>query len=105
MPLSKRINNLHLTNHQADESHHGMATLEYANQHQFQNHLQQQIFAKNDFNNNPNQQNGQIQHYHQYNPSLNEAENPHYYNRNKILYELYMDRERRLLNDGLKRSC
>lgn len=84
-----------------------MASLEYASQQQFQNHLPQQIFAKNDFNNNQNQnghQNGH-QHYQQYNPSLNEVENPHYYNRNKMLYELYIDRERRLLNDGLKRSC
>lgn len=84
-----------------------MPNLEYVTQQQYQVNInvQQQIFAaKNDFNNNHNH-NGHNQHYQQYNPSLSETENPHYYNRNKILYELYMERERRLLNDGFKRSC
>lgn len=74
LPLSKRINNLHLNNN-------GGATS--SSNHNGDHHLQQHL---------PQQQ---PQPLEVYNPDLTERENPHYFQKNKVLYELREERERR----------
>ncbi|XP_063705159.1 uncharacterized protein LOC134834437 [Culicoides brevitarsis] len=74
-PLSKRINNLHLT----------------------QNHQQQQQTSQNGHHSAPNviEDEDQPMDYEPYNPELTEEENPLYYRKNKLLYELHMERRGR----------
>lgn len=85
MPLSKRINNLHLNNSNSN--------------------LNFQLNSQN-LNNNLNITNGQDSSSSNsqfseegstegYNPELNHDENPFYYNKNKLLYDLYIERMRR----------
>lgn len=90
-PLSKRINNLHLSNFEE-------ATAQY-NQHQLphnhnnnNNHLPTNLHATiasksvngiSDVDNN------------MYDPELNESENPFYYGKNKLLHDLHLERLKR----------
>ncbi|XP_067636842.1 probable basic-leucine zipper transcription factor F [Eurosta solidaginis] len=114
-PLSKRINQLHLTN--MDEPNQSMPELHF-------NNPPKQAAADQDYNvgqinsngfntdhlmnlhNNNNQihhqqTQQQQQHMHlqhstsTYAPELNEAENPFYYIKNKLLYELHYERLKR----------
>lgn len=74
-PLSKRINNLHLS--------------PMTNQYPpviNNNHLEA---VHHDF------QQGNTAHSSLYNPDLKQHENPHYYDTNKVLYLLYVERLKR----------
>ena len=42
--------------------------------------------------------NGPIEEIGKYEPDLSETENPHYFNKNKMLYDLYVERMTRRLN-------
>uniref|UniRef100_A0A1A9WDQ3 Uncharacterized protein n=1 Tax=Glossina brevipalpis TaxID=37001 RepID=A0A1A9WDQ3_9MUSC len=110
-PLSKRINNLHLSNfedtnlnhqQQSQHNHHIYQALQANNSNQ---HSQQQYLPKD-----ITQSLGQQQQQHMeslphnptdavekvsYNPELNEAENPYYYVKNKLLHELHLERLKR----------
>ncbi|XP_050085060.1 uncharacterized protein LOC126570948 [Anopheles aquasalis] len=148
MPLSKRINNLHLNNNQgslggvlaeqlgATANHHGQFAIggqpaDYANHathhhmHHHHHHLGPGIMngasavaasntsntssnnggalalAANSGSNSPASThastisiNGEI--LGEYCPVLSAEENPHYFTKNKVLYDLYIERMRRL---------
>ncbi|ETN59703.1 hypothetical protein AND_008720 [Anopheles darlingi] len=140
MPLSKRINNLHLNNNQgnlggvlaeqlgATSNHHGQFAIggqpaDYANHANHHHHLHQHhlgasavaangtsntssnngtlILAANSGSNSPASThastisiNGEI--LGEYCPVLSAEENPHYFTKNKVLYDLYIERMRRL---------
>uniref|UniRef100_A0A2M4C1N7 Putative transcription factor n=1 Tax=Anopheles marajoara TaxID=58244 RepID=A0A2M4C1N7_9DIPT len=146
MPLSKRINNLHLNNNQgslggvlaeqlgATANHHGQFAIggqpaDYANHathhhmhHHHHHHLATGIMngasaasntsnassnngalalAANSGSNSPASThastisiNGEI--LGEYCPVLSAEENPHYFTKNKVLYDLYVERMRRL---------
>uniref|UniRef100_A0A1B0BVJ1 Uncharacterized protein n=1 Tax=Glossina palpalis gambiensis TaxID=67801 RepID=A0A1B0BVJ1_9MUSC len=107
-PLSKRSNNLHLSNFE-------VTNLKFQQQLPHNNHLYQATQGNN--NNYHSQQQylptdimvTQLQHmetplpYHPndavekatYNPDLNEAENPYYYAKNRLLHELHLERLKR----------
>lgn len=79
-PLSKRINNLHLS----------ASTISSIQNNQYsQQIIQQQPIQAN---------NNQMPQHQTYAPDLKEHDNPHYYNKNKILYDLFVQRSRR--HDG-----
>uniref|UniRef100_U5EL64 Putative transcription factor n=1 Tax=Corethrella appendiculata TaxID=1370023 RepID=U5EL64_9DIPT len=89
MPLSKRINNLHLNSHH--QQHHQFLINGFID-----NHHQQNINSNNETRNN-HQQQAQISNeiLEEYKPDLDSTQNPHYYNSNRLLYELYVERMRR----------
>ncbi|KAF4519543.1 hypothetical protein B566_EDAN009446 [Ephemera danica] len=124
MPLSKRINNLHLDRPTAGVNGqfgqpipNGGINLEGA---AFENgaHWPQESFARQDTRGFPNeqqaqqgpQQNSPLNVNHtaagstweseqmmaQYTPILDQTENPHYYESNKMLFELFMERLQRI---------
>lgn len=145
MPLSKRINNLHLNNNFSQNYDTG-----YINSNQIHYNLQNNNNIDNDANavNNNNlgyfnsihetqlnlvrpniqsssasshQHQHQHHHHHQhqqhqqqivdqqtqvalvlntYNPELSEKDNPHYFDKNKMLYDLYVERIRRCPNSN-----
>jgi hypothetical protein len=77
-PLSKRINNLHLspmTNQQFPPV--------------INNHPEHSEAAHQNFHH------GAVAPSSLYNPDLKQHENPHYYDTNKVLYELYCERAKR----------
>ncbi|XP_039959501.1 uncharacterized protein LOC126758494 [Bactrocera neohumeralis] len=104
-PLSKRINQLHLTN--LDEPQQAIQQLHF-NDPTKQVDLSQ-LYNNNYINNSAlnmhlhnkqpqtadEQQQQQIHLQHPYAPELNEAENPFYYIKNKLLYELHYERLKR----------
>ncbi|XP_014092572.1 uncharacterized protein [Bactrocera oleae] len=102
-PLSKRINQLHLTN--LDEPQQAIQQLHF-NDPTKQVDLSQ-LYNNNYINNSAlnmhlhkqpqivDEQQQQIHLQHLYAPELNEAENPFYYIKNKLLYELHYERLKR----------
>ncbi|XP_071051848.1 uncharacterized protein [Onthophagus taurus] len=79
MPLSKRINNLHINNTlltNPPNLGNGEWPVAYG--------LPTPPESNNDWTS--------------YNPELSETENPHYYNINKLLYEMYIERQQRSRN-------
>ncbi|XP_018800835.1 PREDICTED: uncharacterized protein LOC108976292 [Bactrocera latifrons] len=103
-PLSKRINQLHLTN--LDEPQQAIQQLHF-NDPTKQVDLSQ-LYNNNYINNSAlnmhlhnkqpqtaDEQQQQIHLHHPYAPELNEAENPFYYIKNKLLYELHYERLKR----------
>lgn len=86
MPLSKRINNLHLNN--SDPKFNGQTNQNLNNNNlNFSNNGQDSSSSNSQFS-----EEGSIEGY---NPELNHDENPFYYNKNKLLYDLYIERMRR----------
>lgn len=88
MPLSKRINNLHINN-----------TL------MFDNLSAQRSIPQGEWGpgpplplNLPETPPDSVQSldWNQYSPELTESENPYYYNINKLLFEMYLERQQRL---------
>lgn len=84
MPLSKRINNLHLNN--SDPNFNCQINPNLNNNSNFSNG-QDSSSSNSQFS-----EEGSIEGY---NPELNHDENPFYYNKNKLLYDLYVERMRR----------
>uniref|UniRef100_A0ABK9NG28 Uncharacterized protein n=1 Tax=Glossina morsitans morsitans TaxID=37546 RepID=A0ABK9NG28_GLOMM len=109
-PLSKRINNLHLSNFED-------TNLNHQQQSQHNNHIYQAIQGNNNNHHSHHQYLSkdiitqsltQQQHMESlpqdpidvvqkatYNPDLNEVDNPYYYAKNKLLHELHMERLKR----------
>ncbi|XP_050309027.1 uncharacterized protein LOC126745297 [Anthonomus grandis grandis] len=77
MPLSKRINNLHINNMMTES---GCAE-----------------WSQNRISDSPtgSEQSSEYNYSSQYSPDLNESQNPHYFNINKLLYEMYLERMNR----------
>ncbi|CRK99773.1 CLUMA_CG012983, isoform A [Clunio marinus] len=73
-PLSKRINNLHLS-----PEFPPISSTEFMS----------------DISQFPKLQNEIQNHQYNYNPELKLHDNPNYYDANKILYQLYMERSQR----------
>lgn len=88
-PLSKRINNLHLTQ---NHHHQNVTTNGYLHQQQQQ---QPPHHNGHSSSNNANPNEDHLMDYEPYNPELTEQENPLYYRKNKLLYELHMERKGR----------
>lgn len=112
MPLSKRINNLHLdpsaSTSQSEAYHNGNI---YLPQESHINYHHQQLAESSDIQmyHQPQVEQAQVNSFNQipngdsdlneqfaYNPELSASENPNYYEKNKLLYELYVERMRRL---------
>lgn len=142
MPLSKRINNLHLTNPGQGQSngvyaqshphpHSGTsvsATVALMNgqdvvmsgdrtHHDPHSQLISNGHSSNHHHHHPNHPPGGLGHHHQnlpstshhqqvhsdaagYDPELGQSDNPHYYHKNKLLYELHFMRSRRCHPDN-----
>lgn len=107
-PLSKRINNLHLSNFEEAQFNH-----------------QQHHSINNNNNTQPHLPKDMLMHHHaatasaasassngvmksmngidsdpnriMYNPELNETDNPFYYDKNKLLHELHQERVKRCI--------
>ncbi|XP_017471415.1 PREDICTED: uncharacterized protein LOC108362781 [Rhagoletis zephyria] len=103
-PLSKRINQLHLTN--LDEPQQAIQQLHfndptkqvdlaqaYNSNHINNRALNMHLHNKHDMSAAGHQHQMHLQH--PYAPELNEAENPFYYIKNKLLYELHFERLKR----------
>lgn len=96
MPLSKRINNLHIRNSLLlDNQLSGVSTNEWGPGPPNYNNLPNSIPASPpnsegslDWNNIP-------RYPQEYSPDLNETENPHYFSINKLLFEMYIQRLQR----------
>jgi len=90
MPLSKRINNLHINNMLAEQH-----SAQLANPAWCQNNSQ--LTAQNArLPESPSESEQSVDWNNasspQYCPDLNESQNPHYFNINKLLYEMYVQR-------------
>lgn len=97
MPLSKRINNLHINNpfqaisYSTTEEHMSLKSTEWGpgppiiptEKQPFNNNIDTNIHSPGWNNNAP-----------QYSPELSESENPYYYN-NKLLFDLFVERMQR----------
>lgn len=102
-PLSKRINQLHLTN--LDEPQQAIQQLHFNDptkqvdlaQAYNSNHINNSALNMHLHNKHGMSAAGQHQMHlqHPYAPELNEAENPFYYIKNKLLYELHFERLKR----------
>jgi hypothetical protein len=71
-----------------------------SNHHHSTNTNEVQVAYNSHSNNYASMQQQQQQQHHnneqlRYSPDLTESENPHYFNRNKLLYDLHMDKLRR----------
>ena len=119
MPLSKRINNLHLdngsqglnNNRNAIQEDVVMNQVHRVSHHPGQAHpagSHQNNVASNGHPQHQQQHNhhNHHQHHHQeshvangdsagYDPELSQSDNPHYYHKNKLLYELHFMRSRK----------
>lgn len=117
MPLSKRINNLHLTN--GGEQGHGNLSPRAGPSSESNSMLQNGPGGYKPINGQNSHHHHNIHmsvnqappHVHQnghgnrnpvsvYDPELSQADNPHYYHRNKLLYELHFIRSRRCHPDN-----
>ncbi|XP_055641437.1 uncharacterized protein LOC129778521 [Toxorhynchites rutilus septentrionalis] len=115
MPLSKRINNLHLNNSQAGgfanehptgahmpvlEGHQnnfpqgGSSSSSASTCHSIPSGGSSPSATRSSYSQEPLTVNGEV--LGDYCPDLSERDNPHYFDRNKILYELYVERMRRM---------
>ncbi|CAH0564409.1 unnamed protein product [Brassicogethes aeneus] len=90
MPLSKRINNLHINNRNMliNGQTSAMGNIEWGpgppnGSSQLPESPPNSVQSL-DWNNQP-----------QYTPDLTETENPHYFNANKLLFEMYVERLQR----------
>lgn len=87
----------HLQNHQShvqslglsNEFANGLAIATSVNQHQSQRILHKQQSIHSELNNNEMDGDGR------YSPELTADENPYYYSKNKLLFDLHIERERR----------
>ena len=100
MPLSKRINNLHLNNCMLFSN----STLHHHSTALHPQEWEQCNYAGIPVPNIPtppeSQQNlsWNTPSQSQYNPELSESENPYYFNINKLLFEMYLERQQRTGN-------
>ncbi|XP_014219492.1 uncharacterized protein LOC106647556 [Copidosoma floridanum] len=98
MPLSKRINNLHLNNLQGGGQENLSENME--------SHWGNQNFAPSPNHSEPSQGSSSCDGYSssqssysvEYRPELSASENPYYYENNKLLYNLHMERMQRTDN-------
>ncbi|XP_030751786.1 uncharacterized protein LOC115879225 [Sitophilus oryzae] len=85
MPLSKRINNLHIHNMLSEQG--PLISAEW--------NLQGPSNTQNvRLPDSPSESERSIESNFSppYSPALNESQNPHYFNINKVLYEMYLER-------------
>lgn len=98
MPLSKRINNLHINNGLLLENSVGNCTLPLGEWGPGPPYFQNQLPVQHNIPETPP---GSVQSIDwcsstpQYTPELNEAQNPYYFNINKLLFEMYIERLQR----------
>ncbi|XP_061389283.1 uncharacterized protein LOC133324466 [Musca vetustissima] len=100
-PLSKRINNLHLSNFEeaaagaAPENNNNHIqqhmSKEAMNMHHHHHHATAAATNKPHMNGVPNVDTNNAM----YHPELNKSENPFYYDKNKLLHELHLERMKR----------
>lgn len=117
MPLSKRINNLHIANgnqhlaHNIHQNNEPMASSTMGDNNYLPHQLPSYspyIVQHNQIPNNGNlihenfhQPNGQCYSNNNnnvmeiYSPELSQDQNPHYYSKNKLLYDMHLERMRR----------
>lgn len=89
MPLSKRINNLHINNlKNALAESQELLEQNWTNCNFIPPH--------SELSQGSSSSDGYIVNMHSYMPDLNANENPHYYENNKLLYSLHMERMQRL---------
>lgn len=93
MPLSKRINNLHINNGLILEGTNN-ACMEWGPGPPLD---QRQHFTMNNLPESPpsSEQSVDWNLLPQYSPDLSENQNPHYFNINKLLFEMYVERLQR----------
>ena len=95
MPLSKRINNLHLNNFSGlPEAAPEKMNSQWETCNNFissQNHAEQSASPSSE-----SYSSSQSSYTIDYRPDLNANENPYYYETNKLLFNLYMERVQRL---------
>lgn len=91
-PLSKRINNLHLSNFEEAHYNQQIQTLTFNNNN---NHLAKDMMS-------PPEETSALKPFNSfetdsnlYDPELNESQNPFYYLKNKLLYDLHLERLKR----------
>ncbi|XP_055377758.1 uncharacterized histidine-rich protein DDB_G0274557 [Condylostylus longicornis] len=133
MPLSKRINMLHINNtynidsNQQHNGHHNglimplnqpavyMNGNTHINGHSVHNGNNQQHHHQpshsHHHHHHHHHENGHLVHIASshieiednstYNPELNQDENPYYYNKNKLLFELHLERSKRNINEKI----
>ncbi|KAJ8678699.1 hypothetical protein QAD02_014486 [Eretmocerus hayati] len=97
MPLSKRINNLHLNN---------FSGVQEGSPERFDPKWNNQNFAPSPNHSEPSQGSSSSDGYSssyspcmiEYRPDLSASDNPHYYENNKLLYNLHMERLQRVGN-------
>lgn len=93
MPLSKRINNLHINNGLLLENITASSSLSFSEwgpgPPMYQNHMPEtppEPIQNLDWDKRTTPQ---------YSPELNETQNPYYFNINKLLFEMYVERLQR----------
>lgn len=85
MPLSKRINNLHINN-MLTEQHSSVTSSEWNVQCSASHNVRLPESPTG------SEQSVELKFSPSYSPALNETQNPHYFNINKMLYEMYLER-------------
>ncbi|XP_073828195.1 uncharacterized protein [Musca autumnalis] len=102
-PLSKRINNLHLSNFEEASQYNHQSTQDSHLHNNNNNHIQQHMSkeAMNMHNGTSSVSKQQMhvanggESHAMYHPELNKSENPFYYDKNKLLHELHLERMKR----------
>ncbi|KAI8122884.1 hypothetical protein FF38_00550 [Lucilia cuprina] len=89
-PLSKRINNLHLSNF--EEAQYNQQ-LQNTNAHHNNNHLQH--LTKDMMTAESSALKPMTADKNMYEPELDESQNPFYYVKNKLLHDLHLERMKR----------
>jgi hypothetical protein len=97
MPLSKRINNLHINN---------LSRVQKGSPERLETNWCNQNFAPSPNHSEPSQSSSSCDGYAsslssysaKYTPDLNASDNPFYYENNKLLYALHMERLQRTTN-------
>ncbi|XP_076259436.1 uncharacterized protein LOC143195846 [Rhynchophorus ferrugineus] len=85
MPLSKRINNLHINN-MLTEQNPSVTNSEWNAQGSTSHNVRLPESPSG------SEQSVELKFSPSYAPELNESQNPHYFNINKMLYEMYLER-------------
>lgn len=94
MPLSKRINNIHIEGNQENSPKQLESNWVNQNFVPSPNAISQDHGSSSSDGSNSNHS-----HYSmEYRPELNPNDNPYYYENNKLLYNLHMERMQRLEN-------
>lgn len=91
MPLSKRINNLHINNSLLMDRNSPPQTVP----HPEWNSVPQQYYNVPVLPPTPPLEVNNYMQAPEYTPDLNERQNPYYYNINKLLFEMYVERSQR----------